>query len=255
MRAWFVLTATVLLAAGARGAQCDLAAAKAKNPALGKLLDAAGGLREGAAKPGASFSQLVAQAQALAGLGEKSLGQIQQAGCKLKEAQLNAFESCTAPLTWSCESVRPGIDWSFLASVKRAEDEDLAFALGDAVLAGPANIFATCCGDFGCVDGGVGVPRLLYDKEMIAKLARLSGLDTQYGRAALETLKKSSAGIAKATCKCDDIGKEDLAEVIADLNSVGKEAGPQASPQLRSISAALKKGLPKSQCKMPGGGD
>lgn len=124
----------------------------------------------------------------------------------------------------------------------------------DAVLTGPANIFATCCGDFGCVDGGAGIPRLLYDREMIAKLARLSGLDTPYGRAAQETLKKSSAGIAKATCNCDDIGAEDMKEVIADLSSVGKDAAPQAATPINSIAAALKKGLPKSQCKMPGGG-
>ena len=140
------IEALLIAAAVAGSPAADCAAAGAKQPALRKVIDAAAALRQAASQPEASFSRLVAQAKSLSSLGKSALSQIQEAGCA-DEAQTALLEACTAPLTWSCESVPPGIDWSFLSRVKRSEDEDLALSLGDPILAGPVNLFATCCGD------------------------------------------------------------------------------------------------------------
>ena len=248
------IEALLIAAAVAGSPAADCAAAGAKQPALRKVIDAAAALRQAASQPEASFSRLVAQAKSLSALGKSALSQIQEAGCA-DEAQTALLEACTAPLTWSCESVPPGIDWSFLSRVKRSEDEDLALSLGDPILAGPVNLFATCCGDFGCIERGVGVPGSLYQDETAGQLVRLAGFKTAFGRTALETLRKSSAGLARASCTCDDSSPEDRAGLAAKLSASAKTSPADSAAPLRAISAALKKGFPKKPCAMPGGGD
>jgi len=247
-----------VLISGAMGsapaAECDRAAIQAVHPALGKVLEAAATLRGAAAEHGASFSQLVTQAQGFVQLGADALGAVQEAGCRLEGAAAKAFENCLAPLIWSCESVPPAIDWSFLDRVKRTDDEELAFTLGDPALLGPQDLFATCCDDSGCVEGGIRIPSLFLDRQLVAKLARLSGFDTRFGRVALQTLQKSSAGLSRGSCSCGNLSADHLAGVIADLRSASKETRrPQAAAALRKMSVLLRKGLPESECAMPGG--
>ncbi len=184
---------------------------------------------------------------------DKEREALQSIGCG--GVSSDALNICVKPLLWSCEALPFSIDRKFLSEIKKSKTEEQALLTGQ--LLESENLFATCCGDFGCHPTGVGIPDMFQDKgkaEALTDLALDSGV---YGNIAFGTLKASVDGLSRATCGCNIQNGEPLGIVrtlMAVQVSIKKTnlRANQVHAFYGKIIGMLERGLPKEICKLPG---
>ena len=227
-----------------------------KFPSIQKTLEIITPFRE-AAKGSSrlSFSDLVAMAKDAERTVNSQQADIQKIGCG--ENADKDLGACILPVSWSCEGIPLSIDLSFLSSVKKTKDEELALVTGQ--LLKSTDLFQICCGDFGCHPSGIGIPYLFHEKSKIEALANLAVVGGQFGNIAFNSLKLSVSGLETANCSCEPpTAVEDLKQVVENF-AVVKSGIRSKSERAKSVSelyariiAGLKKGVPKVKCRLPG---
>ncbi len=274
MGVWVLLAGTGR--AAAEGPACALPRASAKYPRLKGLFADVDRLSRLGAEGRTSFDELVALGREVDARARRDLPAIQAVGCGREDGVgvPGELTGCLSLIIWGCEAVPPVLRLSFLEKARKDRAQELILSLQP----GPAgdrqeeflfhgkNLFQVCCGDFGCQNGGVGVPSLLADRTGLFGLVELASLGGPYGEIALVTLEKSGAALAAtpsgARCTCVP-GAGGLSQVAATVRGVLATAPAAAetgkTPRQRRIRAALsaiaerlKQGLPKRACPTPG---
>jgi hypothetical protein len=235
-------------------ADCDVAGMSRKHPVLNELFRKASALRKASNDGKSTFPKLMKDADELDKLAEKQTVEIQNVGCGTTP-DIKTVEDCLKPIVYGCEAIPAEVDRSVFSKLKKSKEEQLAF---DLMLFEPKNLMETCCGDFGCTDGGVGIPSILYEAEDIKKLAELATLTGKYAENAQKTLHLSVMALRSAKCGCTKLSADDLKELTKTLRDTKKYLAGNTPAQKRITSAfeefakALGKGLPKEECKKAG---
>lgn len=242
---------------------CDPAFAS-KFKSVEPVFTATARFRQAAGEGKTSFTELVKQGDALRKLATQNLEEIQNVGCDLSLEETKRFDACVAPVKWGCEGTPPIIDWTLLKDVPRDEDGKTVYALNEAGLdlLSENLSFAGGCGDFGCAPRSIALPSLLADTGKVDQLVTLAARPGFFGPRAARSLEVMGTTLAKATCEGGGWRPESpeaLKGLVAHLDARGSaltEKSTQATrarKAVQKLSAALKRGLPKKTCKMPGG--
>lgn len=247
-------------------ADCPIKEISKKYPKLKSLFEMNAKLEKAGAAADAKFDGLLDQAKSFEDAVTRQLSDIQEIGCgKLDEKAKSQFESCLNLVSYSCEALPPSLWLDFVAKVKRSREQELAFQLqaGDkrkieTFLYKPMNFFDVCCGDFGCATNGVGLPSMIYNQQAMEALVELASIKGRYGNIALKTVEMSYAALQKGSCSCHVPEAADFDSVIKNLKAAQRKIALESSRQRQLNSvwdqmiAKLSKGLPKTDCKLPG---
>jgi hypothetical protein len=255
-----------VLASAKSEPECNLEIMSRQYLSIKPLFESIEQLKQDSQKPDETFSNLIAKSQKVEHLANQLFEDIQAVGCKLPKEQELVFSRCMSIVRWHCESFRFSVDLAFLAKVKKTKEEELAFSLAidpamiseNNLLFGQFNLFRTCCSDFGCAPDGVGIPASFYQPATLQKIISLALGDGTLGDMGAHMLEGSAAYIKGAKCSCNLPQPEDMKAVTKNvrtaLDSVnaGSPHGKLVQQSLQSILDTFARGLPKTECRLPG---
>jgi hypothetical protein len=199
------------------------------------------------------FSELVKKAEEIEKLANRQKSKIQALGCA---EILHDIDPCIKPIDWNCKNQPFGIDYEFLKKIKKSENEERAFQSYQ--LYKSVNLLKVCCSDMGCLETGVGVPDVLFEKDRLFSLILLAGSQGSYADVALKSLELSSFGNTKPNCACPPPKPEEtlriseqLTSALATLDSKSKRT-KLVKKAIKPLQEMFEKGFPAEECIIPG---
>lgn len=225
-----------------------------KFPSLSGLINAVDPLKNASqGKSKLKFSELVKRAQEVEKLANRQKSKIQALGCA---EILHDIEPCLYPIDWNCKNQPFGIDFDFLSSVKKSAAEEKAFASYQ--LYKSVHLLKVCCNELGCVENGVGLPNVIFEKNRLQALIQLAAANNEYSSVALKSLEMTVSDLKQAQCSCpppkeQDIQRimKDIKETLASLDKKSKRA-KQTEKTLTPLISFFEKGFPTDECSIPG---
>lgn len=225
-----------------------------KYPSLKKTIEASEPLKlTETGRTKLTFTVYVARAKEALAVANIQSDEIKKLGC---EEEISELESCLTPISWSCETHPPFINRLALEKIEKNKIEELAYESDQ--IWGATNLFNICCGDFGCTEGGVGIPEVFRSERLATALIQLALEKNYFGGIALKSLELSSQALQTAQCACQMRNAKTIKDVIQNLNSAKAQlakAGSKAQNVINiysKIAQNLKEKLPKKECSLPG---
>jgi hypothetical protein len=225
-----------------------------KFPSLSGIIKAVEPLKSASeGKTKLKFSELVKKAEEVEKLANRQKSKVQALGCA---EILHDIDPCIKPIDWNCKNQPFSVDFDFLKEVKKSEIEKNAFLSYQ--LYKSVNLLRVCCSDMGCVETGVGIPNVLFEKDRLFGLIQLAGSKGTYSDMALKSLEITASENSKANCSCpppkpEDSNRiaEELKVALSKLDSKNKRT-KQVEKAVKPISEMFQKGFPSEECQIPG---